>query len=332
MQMTHKQRIENALQLKETDRIPYSMWMHYPNRDRHPRRLAELTLAYQKRFDLDFMKFMPFGMYSTIDYGIDLDVFPGFVDAPVAHKPFIEKVEDWDKLRFVLGTEGEYAIILEAQRILFSMMDEILPFVQTVFSPATTAAKLSSPALLAEHIKQDPIRVHKALESISITTMQFAKASVALGADGLFYASQVSTSDLLDLPTHDAFVRRYDMEVLNSVKGSTWFNIMHLHGANTYIKEMQDYPVQAFNWHDRDDGPSMAEVRKYSSKTILGGLSWGKNWLKKTNEEVVAEVREVNARRDMKGIILTPGCVIDPSTPEERLELVHKTVRETAEK
>lgn len=92
--MTHKQRIENALQLKETDRILYSLWMYFPNRDRHPRRLAELSLAYQKRFDLDFIKFMPFGMYSTIDYGIDLDVFPGFVNAPVAHRPFVEKVED----------------------------------------------------------------------------------------------------------------------------------------------------------------------------------------------------------------------------------------------
>ena len=330
MQLTHRQRIERALRREETDRTPYSMWMHFPNRDRHPRRLAELTLANQKRFDLDFMKFMPFGMYSTIDYGIDLDLFAGFHDAPVAHKPLIEKVEDWDKLPFVSGTAGEFAVVLEAQRLLFDMMNERIPFVQTVFSPLTTAAKLCSPERLMEHIKEDPVRVHRALESIAATTIQFAKATVAMGADGLFYASQMSTSKVMDLAAHDEFVRKYDMEILGSVAGSTWFNILHLHGPDTFIRELQDYPVQAFSWHDRDDGPSMEEVRKFSEKAFVGGLSWGENWLGKTNEEVVAEVREVAARG--KGVILGPGCVIAPQTPEERLNLVHKTVLETAKK
>ena len=119
MAMTHRQRIEAALAFQQADRIPYSMWMHFPNRDRNPRRLAELSLELQRRYDLDFIKFMPFGLYTTVDYGIDLDVFPGFNTPPVAHKPLVEKVGDWDGIRFMSGTEGEYAIVLEAQRILF---------------------------------------------------------------------------------------------------------------------------------------------------------------------------------------------------------------------
>ncbi len=330
MKMTHRQRIENALALKETDRLPYSMWMHFPNRDRHPRRLAELSLANQKRFDLDFVKFMPFGMYSTIDYGIDLDLLPGFVDAPSAHAPLVKDVADWDKIRFVSGTSGEYAVVLEAQRLLFDMMDERVPFLQTVFSPMTTAAKLCSPSVLMKHLAEDPRRIHRALEIITAATVQFAKASVSLGADGLFFATQMSTRDAIDPVSHEAFVKKYDFEVLNSVRGSTWFNVMHVHGANAMIREVQDYPVQALSWHDRDDGPSMEEVRAYSTKAFIGGLSWGKNWIGKTNEEVVAEVRETAARNGGRGVVLGPGCVIDPSTPEERLELVHKTVLETA--
>ena len=330
MAMTHRQRVENALALQETDRIPYSMWMHFPNRDRHPRRLAELSLANQKKYDLDFIKFMPFGMYSSIDFGIDLDLFPGYVDAPVAHKPLIENIADWDKIRFVSGKSGEYAVVLEAQRLLFGMMNERIPFLQTVFSPMTTAAKLCSPAVLMKHIAEDPCRVRRALENITATTVEFAKAAVSLGADGLFFATQMSTRDAIDAASHDAFVRKYDFEVLDSVKGSTWFNVMHVHGANAMIREVQDYPVHALSWHDRDDGPSMDEVRTYSDKAFIGGLSWGKNWLGKTNGEVVAEVRETVVRNGGRGVILGPGCVIDPSTPEERLQLVHKTVLETA--
>ena len=96
---THKQRIENAIAMKENDRTPYSMWMHFPNRDRSPRRLAELAVGNQKKYDLDFIKFMPYGLYSTVDMGADLDVFEGYLKAPVLHEPVIKTAADWDKIR-----------------------------------------------------------------------------------------------------------------------------------------------------------------------------------------------------------------------------------------
>lgn len=328
--MTHRQRIEAALAGSPTDRIPYSMWMHFPNRDRHPRRLAEITIAKQREYDLDFIKFMPYGMYSTVDYGVDLDVQPGFLEAPLQHEPLVKTAEDWGKIRFVPGTEGEYAIVLEAQRILFSMMDERVPFLQTVFSPMTTAAKISSPESLVQHLREDPVRVHRALEIITATTIQFARATVGLGADGLFFASQMSTRTLLDEATHAEFVKKYDLQVLNAVRASTWFNVIHLHGADVMLREVQDYPVQALNWHDRDDGPSMDEVRTYSDKAFIGGMSWGKNWIGKTDAAVSAEIRDVAARQGGRGIILGPGCVIDPSTPAARLGLVRKEIETLA--
>ena len=330
MVMTHRQRIEAALAFQTTDRLPYSMWMHFPNRDLHPRRLAEATFSMQRQFDLDFIKFMPVGLYTTIDYGVDLDVSPGFSDTPVIHKPLIEKVEDWDKIRFVSGIMGEYAVVLEAQRILSSMMEDRVPFLQTIFSPMTTAAKMCSPELLVRHIAQDPHRVRRALENITSTTIEFAKASVALGADGFFFATQMSGSGIIDRETHEAFVKKYDLQVLHAAEKSTWFNVLHVHGAKAMLREVQDYPIQAINWHDRDDGPSMDEVRAFSDKAFIGGMSWGKNWLGKTDAAVVDEVREVASRQGGKGIILGPGCVIDPSTPESRLKLVQKTVLETA--
>jgi uroporphyrinogen decarboxylase len=329
MAMTHRQRIEAALGFQTTDRLPYSMWMHFPNRDRHPRRLAELSLAMQRRFDLDFIKFMPFGLYSTIDYGIDLDVSRGFLHPPVIHKPVIENVEDWDKIRFVSGTEGEYAIVLEAQRIVLSMMEDRIPFLQTVFSPMTTAAKMCSPEVLMAHIKQDPCRVHRALEIIADTTLQFMKASVALGTDGFFYATQLSTADIIDVATHEAFVKKYDLQLLDAVRGATWFNTLHIHGTSAMLHEIQDYPVQAISWHDRDDGPPMDEVRAFSDKTFIGGMSWGENWQNKTDAAVVDEIREIAALQEGRGIILGPGCVIDPSTSESRLKLIYNTVLET---
>ena len=330
MPMTHRQRIENALAMKPTDRLPYSMWMHFPNRDRNPRRLAELSLAYQKKYDLDFIKFMPYGLYSTVDFGLDLEVFSGFDKPPVAKGPFIRTSDDWDKLRPVSGIEGEYAIVLEAQRLALSMMDESIPFIQTVFSPMTTALKLSSTGSVLTHAKEAPHKLHRALEIITATTVRFAKAAVSRGADGVFFASQISCRNLIDEKMHDEFVRKYDLEILSAIKGETWFNVHHIHGEQGMIEELQDYPVQATSWHDRDDGPSMQEVRRYSTKAFVGGLSHGNSWAAKSDREVADEVRDAAAVNGGLGVILGPGCVIDPATPVERLELVYRTVRETA--
>lgn len=323
---THKQRIENALAMKENDRTPYSLWMHFPNRDRSPRRLAELALSNQKKYDLDFIKYMPFGMYTTIDMGVDLDVFDGFLRAPVQHEPLIKDVKDWDRIRPVDGTRGEYAVVLESQRILMEMMDEHVPFLQTLFSPATTLAKICSPKTLVEHMRIVPEKVHRALEMVMDTTIKFAKASLAIGADGFFYATQLSGRATMEKKEHDEFVKKYDLEILNTVRDLTWFNVLHMHGAQVRIDEMQDYPVQGLSWHDRDDGPSMEEVRRYSTKAFVGGLSWGKNWLTKSEEQVAAEVREMCGKR---GVIIGPGCVIEPHTPEKYLQIVHNTIVES---
>ena len=40
-----------------------------------------------------------------------------------------------------------------------------------------------------------------------MTTIEFVKATVALGTDGLFFATQMSTKNLIDDKTHDAFVK-----------------------------------------------------------------------------------------------------------------------------
>ena len=85
--MNRRERIAAALVGKETDRLPFSLWRHFPNLDHHPRKLAELSLEYQRKYDLDFIKFTPYGMLATIDWGVKLKFFPSFDQATVAAEP-----------------------------------------------------------------------------------------------------------------------------------------------------------------------------------------------------------------------------------------------------
>ncbi len=68
--MTRFERLRVAFDGGPVDRIPLSFWQHFPEHDAHPRTLSEATVAYQQRYDLDFVKLMPTGMYSVVDYGV----------------------------------------------------------------------------------------------------------------------------------------------------------------------------------------------------------------------------------------------------------------------
>ena len=80
--MTHRERIEAALKGESTDRAPFGFWWHFANRDRSPRRLAELAVALQRRLDLDFIKFSPYGLYSVVDWGVTLEISPAISTHP----------------------------------------------------------------------------------------------------------------------------------------------------------------------------------------------------------------------------------------------------------
>lgn len=327
MSMTKRERIETALAMRKPDRMPFSMWMHFPNHDRSPRRLAEKSLYYQRELDLDFVKYMPYGLFSCVDYGLPLKVFSGFYDAPVADSPLVVKPEDWNVVKPVSGTEGEYAVVLESQR-LFLKEAKNVPLIQTVFSPLTTALKITSESTLLEHIRNNPAKVHEALEKITETSIQWAKAAVDGGAAGVFMASQVSLKSQLSVAEHREFVKKYDMAVLEAIKNKAWFNVYHMHGKDPWFEEFKDYPVQAYNWHDRDDGPSHTEARKMiPGKCFCGGLAHLSAAHAGTDAEVKASVEDAWKAVNGEGVIYTPGCVLNPKISMERLRFIADCVK-----
>jgi uroporphyrinogen decarboxylase len=132
---------------------------------------------------------------------------------------------------------------------------------------------------------------------------------------------------------HADFVKAYDLPILNSLKGKTWFNILHIHGADTWFAELLDYPVQAINWHDRDDGPTMEEARKFvQGKAFMGGLGHLKTLARGTEAEVKAQADDAWKGGAARGVILAPGCGAPVDTPKERLLFIRKCIEATAKR
>lgn len=218
--MTKKERIQAAIAGEKPDKLPYSFWTHLPGIDLNPELLAEKTYEFYKKYDIDFIKTMNNGMYAIEDFGCEIDysdIAKGGV-AKVTKTP-IHEAKDWYELKPCSVKEGSLARELKGLKlVLDKVKNEDVPVIFTIFSPLTTANKLSGNTLLQYLENGDGDAVHHALKVITETTCNMARAALEAGADGIFFAAQSSTYNFMTAEQYKEFGVPYDLEVLNAAK------------------------------------------------------------------------------------------------------------------
>lgn len=322
--MTKKERIKAAIEGKKPDRLPYSLWTHLPGIDLDPVLLAEKTYEFYKTYDVDFIKTMNNGMYAIEDFGCEVD-YSDIQNGGVAKvvKTPVHGPEDWLSLKKCSCREGSLNRELTSLKLLLEKVKgEEVPVLFTVFSPATTADKLSGKKMLSHIREGHGDKVKKALEVITETTMEVAAEAIRLGADGVFFASQMSSYDSMTAAEYEEYGRPYDLRVLEAAKGG-WFNTLHAHGGNIMFEILRDYPVPVFNWHAWEALPDLMEAYCLTGKCLMGGLQR----MDITNRNKNAVQHQIfESFRQLKGLhqILTPGCVIRYPLDDEMLEYVKR--------
>ena len=318
--MTKAERIKAAIEGRQPDSIPYAIWTHLPGVDMDPVKLAEATFDFYKKYDIDFIKTMNNGMYAIEDLGctIDYSDIPRGGVAKLIDTP-IKAAGDWSKVKVASVDEGALKRELTSLELLLRKTKGEVPVVFTVFSPITIADKLSN-KLLLEHIKNGGGRqVHEALEAITETTCELVRRAISLGADGIFFASQMSSYNIMGEELYKEYGVYYDEMVIGASKG--WFNVLHAHGDNIMFNLLKQYPVQVFNWHVWESLPELEEASTMTGKCVMGGIrrmditNHNKNELQ---NQIYKCVKALGGR----GHILTPGCVIRYPVDEEMLEYV----------
>ena len=93
--MNKIERLEAAIAGKEVDRVPYSIWYHLSAVDQDPVSLAEETVALSKKYDYDFVKMMPFGLYGVQDLGAKINIFAQQGKPPLVARPGIQSISDY---------------------------------------------------------------------------------------------------------------------------------------------------------------------------------------------------------------------------------------------
>lgn len=324
--MSRWERVEAALAGEPVDRPPVSLWQHFPEQDQTAEALARSSLAWQERYDNDFIKFMPPGDYATIDWGLTSEYRSSWSGTrETTHYPIVT-ADDWRRITPVPVARGMHREVIEAARLTNERLGGTVPLLQTIFSPLTIAMKLSDGRVL-DHLRERPETVHGALSAIAAVTRAMTTATLERGASGIFFATQCATTEVMTVPEYEEFGARYDRQVLDAAASSR-FTMLHIHGERIMFDTLMAYPVHAINWHDRRTPPSLAEGARRSGKCAVGGIH-EHEIATMAPTEAAAQARDAVAATSGRQMMVAPGCVIPITTPPATIAAVIRAVRET---
>lgn len=325
--MSHRERVMATLQGDEVDRPPVSMWRHFYEKEHEAEGLVEAMLAFQHKYDWDFVKLNPRAHYHAEDWGVKYDYSGDPLIPPICVDTPVRTPADWERIEPLDVHGGALGEHLEALRRIARDLGREAPVLMTVFTPLSIASRLveSEQAMLA-HLREHPAKVHAALEVITETFARFVRECLAEGADGIFFATTSWASRrLLSEEEYQEFGRPYDLRVLVGAAGAS-FNLLHVCRSENMLPLLVDYPVQALNWDARDPwNPTLTEGRRLTSKAIVGGI----NHLelhRMSPAQAAEQTRAARAEAGSRGFMVGPGCTVSPHTAEEQLRAIKAAV------
>ena len=296
-QMTHWERIQAAIRGGKVDRVPVSFWRHFPHEDETPQGLAAAMIRWQQTFDFDLVKFMPTGTYGVHDWGVESVYGPPRGGTRVVVKPAVTTAEQWRTLPQLDPNRGALGREVTAIRLAAAELAGSVPILQTVFSPLTTARKLAGDRIF-DDMRERPEWFEAGLQVITATTIAFVRANLAAGADGIFFASQCSSRDLLSEDEYRRFGAAYDRPIVDAVRNEGKLTLLHVHGVNIFFELMAQYGAELINWHDRLAWPNLRQDASVLKGALVGGVN---------EQQVLAEGTAAGIRRQVADALAETG-------------------------
>jgi len=322
--MNKRERLEAVIRGEATDRVPIALWRHFPGDDYRPEELAASVVGFQRRYDFDFVKVTPASSFSVADWGVK-DEWRGNEEGTrvYTHYP-IQSPDDWARLPDLDPRAGFLGTQLKCLDLIRRDLGDDAPFIQTIFAPLGQAKHLAGERAFI-HMREHPAALKAGLERITQATIRFIEEAKKTGIAGLFYALQHASYEKVSLSEYAEFGKAYDLRVLEAAKG-LWLNVLHLHGNNVMFDLAADYPMQVWNWHDRDTPPALREALPKVKGAVCGGLGRDSTMLRGTPDDVRREMADAVAQTGGRRLIIGTGCVTLITTPESNLRAARAAV------
>ena len=289
--MTKIERMRATLAGEPVDRPPFSVWYHFGNQHAAPEWTARAHLEFFEFYDLDLLKVMN-------DYDFPM---PGGTDS-MASPGDLVRLTRLDLVRTPMGKQ------LQAIELIAKALKGKALFVDTVFNAWNTLrrnlVKEAMEPLMANH----PEALEAALQVVNDNLIQYAVATLERGAAGIFLSVPASAESVTP-EQYARFMRPFDLQLLNAVRGKGECHILHAHGEKLYLDQVLDYPVHVLSWADLNGGPSISEARRRTPLTLMSGLDHLK-FPYLSAAVIRTQVRSARSQAGNTKFILAPGCSV----------------------
>jgi hypothetical protein len=303
--LTHKQRVDRALQGQDLDRPPFTFYHHY----KRPTAQLEAQdhLNFHRAYNTDIVKIM-----NDFDY-------------PQS------KTGNWHELK---PLDSPYPDQLTTLKLVRDGLNGDAYFLDTLYGPYMTAMILfqSQPQFaslgksdevqdrqiksLHEFQQQNPDAWHGALEAITQSTLNHIRHSKEIGSSGALVSIFNAESKFGSVADYEQFTRPYDKRIFDAL-ADTKLSVLHLHYLERpYLDQFTDFHAPVIQYSVKTSGIPISEVRKQYSQTIAGGVD-EIDFEKLTVAEIGQQWKEARSQAGAN-YIAAPGCSVpDGSTPEE---------------
>ena len=292
--LTHKERVDRALQGADVDRPPFSFWHHFGLDSSAA--LAQATLDFHREYRTDIVKVM-----SDFPYPKPKGKW---YELKVEANPFPQQLQALDLIRDGLTGDAYY--------------------VETVFNPWNVCEKLSSTAEVNRLKTENPQALLDALDVVTKSEINHAKRAIAAGASGILLAVANANKAEMSVADYKKFSAPFDKRILEATSGAK-LNILHLHIQPDYLALFHDWPAPVFNYSLHVSHVPISDVRRQYPQTIMGGID-EVNYRKLSAAEMKAQW-EAASRAAGKKFILAPGCSVPNDSSKEELARLPQLLR-----
>jgi uroporphyrinogen decarboxylase len=313
-----RERVTAALGGHAVDRFPFAVWRHfYPDENEGAAKLAETTIAFTKRHQLDLIKYNPRAHYHAEPWGTRYGY--GKDGLPSLERYAVRKPEDWSHIRRKSLGESAFKELLYGLRLVSEVLPDT-PLLATIFTPLGVLERLAGKERLLADLRGRTDEVVAALDAVAETFAELAAACCEY-ADGIFLATTAwARRDTLDDGEYRRFGTTYDLRVLAGARGAA-LNLLHVCGPGARVVELARYPVVAVSWNPRLAGnPDLAAfLAAVPSRGAIGGFS-DEAFVSRSIATAKREARENLAKTAGRRWVAAGGCTIPVDSRPDNID------------
>jgi len=322
--LKYRDLIASVLSGESQPTCPVAFWQHHPVADQEAGTMRDATLAFQRRFDCDFVKITPASTFQLRDHGLG-DEWRGDVLGRRWIGPgIIGDAADWRRLRELDPAGGFMGRHLDCARMVRRALDPEIPVVQTVFLPLFQAAALGGERFRRD-CEEHPEEVAAGLDLLARNTVKLMAALLDAGIDGVFLVAQHARAGVFTEERYLELAGTSDRACLTAAARMP-LSFLHLHGESVHFRVLPDDAAAMLHYEEGPGQAAMDELLRKGRRVSGGPCQAG--WIRTgTPDEVRRETREILRRCKGPRFLLSAGCVLTQDTPAENVDAAIREAR-----